>query len=322
MDNITQIATTLQRVFGEEADRIGRETGFIKREKKVKGSTFIQAMVYGFQANPELTYEELSQSAATIGLTMSAQGMEQRFNREASEFTRKVLEKVVEQAIIKSEVKGQLIQKFEGIYIRDSSVIELPRELQEIWRGAGGSKGENAALKLQVNLNYKSGQLYGPILQNGREQDQTSPYQSTQLPPEAMQLADLGYFSLKRMNTDHTNGVFWISRLKTRTAIYTEDEQQLDLLFWVQAQKDTKIDIPILLGKSHHIPCRLLVVQVPQEVADQRRRRMRDEAAKKRQPVTEERLALASWTVVVTNAPKIIAFNRRSYGFTTRSLAN
>jgi hypothetical protein len=306
MDNITQIATEMQKILGEEADRIGRETGFIKREKKVKGSSFIQAMVYGFQANPELTYEELSQSAATIGLAMSAQGMEQRFNREASEFMQEILEKAVRETAIKNDVKGELgelLEKFEGVYIRDSSVIELPRELSEIWQGVGGSKGKNAALKLQVNLNYKNGQLYGPILQNGREQDQTSPYQSVQLPTEALQLADLGFFSLKRMSRDQTNGVYWISRLKTKTVVYKEDGQPLDLLAWLNKEESTKIDIPVQLGKSHRIPCRLLIFRVPQEVADQRRRRIREEAIKKRQPVTEERLALASWTITVTNAP-------------------
>jgi hypothetical protein len=304
IDTIAQIATAMQTILGEEADRIGRETGFIKREKKVKGSTFIQAMVYGFQSNPEMTYEELSQSAATIGLAMSAQGMEQRFCKEAAEFTQKVLENAVNQVITHEIESDTLIRRFEGVYLRDSSVIELPQELQGIWRGVGGSLGENSALKLQVNLNYKNGQLYGPILQNGRDHDQTSPYQTIQLPPGSLQLADLGYFSLKRFDNDQKSGVYWISRLKTGTKIFTEHGKPLDLMPWLQAEGSSKIDIPVLLGQSHHISCRLIVVRVPQEVADQRRRRMRNDARKKRQPVTQERLALAMWTIVVTNIPK------------------
>lgn len=313
MDNITQIAAIMRNILGEEAERIGRETGFIKREKKVNGSTFIQSMVYGFQANPEMTYEELSQSAAIIGLKMSAQGMEQRFTKEAAEFTRNVLEKAVRQSIVQNEVIEPLIEKFEGLYIRDSSIIELPRELQEIWRGVGGSKGENAALKLQVNLNYKNGQLAGPILQNGRDQDQTSPYQAMQLPEGALHLADLGYFSLKRLKNDHKSNIYWISRLKIGTAIYSKYGEQLNLLTWLQTHKSEEIDIPIQLGKTDHIPCRLLVIPVPQEVAEQRRRRMRNEAIKKRQPLTEEKLAFANWTIVVTNAPKELLSIREAF---------
>ena len=42
---------------------------------------------------------------------------------------------------------------------------------------------------------------------------------------------------------------------------------------------------------------------MPQEVADQRRRRLRASARAKGQPVSALRLALAAWTVFVTNIP-------------------
>jgi hypothetical protein len=44
-------------------------------------------------------------------------------------------------------------------------------------------------------------------------------------------------------------------------------------------------------------------VGVPQEVVDQRRRRLRDEGQRRGQTVSKTTLALAAWTILVTNVP-------------------
>jgi len=303
MENITQISQAMQTVLMEEADELGKKTGFIMREVKLTGRAFIQSLVFGFQSNPDLTYGELSQSAAMLGLEMSAQGLEQRFSQRAAEFVERVLETAVEKTIKGEKTNVPLLARFTGVYVRDSSIIELPKELKGIWRGNGGSQGENAALKLQVNLNYSNGELSGPVLQHGRSQDQTSPFQEIVLPAGALHLADLGYFDLDRLQSDDERQVYWLSRWKVGTVMYGENEERIDLLRWLQNQPAAQVDIPIHLGAKHRIPCRLLIEPVPQEVVDQRRRRMKDEGRKKGQPVTDERLALAAWSIVVTNVP-------------------
>lgn len=305
MENISQIVPIIEKVFGEKANEIGRETKFIQREKKIQGNTFAKALVFGFQSNPEMTYEELSQSAAMIGISMTAQGMEQRFNEKSADFMRKLLEYAVGLAITPQQIENDtLLMKFTGVYLRDSTVILLPRELQNIWKGVGASQGANSAIKLQVNLDYKNGQLYGPTLQNGREQDQNSPYQSEQLPEGSLQLGDLGYFSLKRFSNDQKSGVYWISRLKTGVRIYTSDDQPIDLVPWLRAETTSTIDMPIRMGVTQRISCRIVAVRAPQEVVDRRIYKMKLEAEKDRQALSSTRIALAGWTIFVTNVPQ------------------
>jgi hypothetical protein len=41
-----------------------------------------------------------------------------------------------------------ILQRFNGVYIRDSTVITLPKELAEVWPGCGRSTGDTAAIKL------------------------------------------------------------------------------------------------------------------------------------------------------------------------------
>ncbi len=63
------------------------------------------------------------------------------------------------------------------------------------------------------------------------------------------------------------------------------------------------IDCPVFLSVQHHTPARLLAARVPQEVAEQRRRRLREEASRRQKPVSQRALALADWTILVTNVP-------------------
>ena len=64
IETISQLKNILHEQLGREADRLGRESGFIQRERKLNGHTFVQALVFGFQANPDSTYCELSQGLA------------------------------------------------------------------------------------------------------------------------------------------------------------------------------------------------------------------------------------------------------------------
>jgi len=304
MSNIQQVARSMQTVLMDRAEELGRELGFVQRLRKLSGSTFVRTLVFGFQEAPNASYEDLSQSAATIGVAISAQGLEQRFTETAVRLLYQTLMCAVEQVIASRPAAIPILQRFEGVYLRDSSVICLPVELARMWPGVGDSRGATAALKLQVEYNISTGQLDGPVIQSGRTQDQNSPFQQRTLPVGALHVADLGYFRLERLATDDQQGVYWITRLKAGTAVYTVSGQRLDLVNWLNAQGETQIDQRVLVGRQQRLACRLLAVRVPEEVAEQRRRRLREYARKKQVPLKAETLALAEWILLITNVPE------------------
>ena len=61
--------------------------------------------------------------------------------------------------------------------------------------------------------------------------------------------------------------------------------------------------MPVTVGAHERMPCRLVAQRVPDDVAAERRRRLKDEARRRKQPVSEERLRLAAWTFYITNVP-------------------
>jgi hypothetical protein len=60
----------------------------------------------------------------------------------------------------------------------------------------------------------------------------------------------------------------------------------------------------VKLGQHEQIPCRLIAIRVSQMVVDQRRRRLREYARKKQVPLKQERLKLAAWALLLSNAPE------------------
>ena len=75
MDMMTQVAEAMQTVLMDQADTLGCAVGFVKRQRKLSGSRFVQAVVFGFQAKPDASYTDLRQSAASVGAVVSPQGL-------------------------------------------------------------------------------------------------------------------------------------------------------------------------------------------------------------------------------------------------------
>lgn len=303
MATITQISRELQTLLGPVADQVGTECGFIQRVRVLSGSSFVQALVFGVMVSPELTYTNLCQGAAHAGVLITPQGMEQRFTEKSAEFLRGMVERAIEQKMSGETGVIPLLNRFGGVHMRDSSQVILPNALKDIWPGVGGSCGKTASVKLQVGLEYSRGQLKGPVLQAGREGDGHSPFQDEPLSPGEVRMGDLGFYSLEQMAADHQQGVYWISYLKAGTVVCHGEGQRLDLLAWLRSLPAAQVDLPIQLGAKTRIPARLIARRVPQEVADQRRRKLKEYARKKQVAVSPERAALAEWTLIVTNIP-------------------
>jgi hypothetical protein len=304
MVTVTTVALAMRTILTSTADAAGKASGFIKRQVKFTGATFTQTLVFGWLANPQATLEELCQTAALCGVEITPQGLDQRFTAEAAACLKQVLWAAVERVVTADPVTIPVLQRFNGVYLDDSSTIILPDELAAVWSGCSSRTGHGrAALKLHLRWDWLQGQLIGPFLSDGRQHDRTSVLQQCALPPGSLRLADLGYWSLAELATLDQSGVFWLTRPKVQTAIFTADGQQWDLLDLLQAQKTDEFALAVELGVKQRVPARLLARRVPATVAQARRRRIRATARRRGRQPTKRQLALADWLIYVTNVP-------------------
>ena len=271
----------------------------------MNGSNFAETLVFGFLNNPKMSYRQMSQSGALSGLEITAQGLEQKFSERSAKFMQGMLESAVSQ-LIKTSLNKEidLLDRFPRIHIQDGSVIGLPDECVEIWQGVRPTnKKGRSAVKLHVSLEYKSGQVSGPVLANGREHDQKSPFFHRTLQPGELRITDLGFFDLDQLENDAQAGGFWIIRYKNDVKLY-ENDKELNLAPFLKKQRPDLIDIPVQLGQAHRLPCRLIAIRTDEQTAAERIRKLREDARKKKKPVSAERLQLAHWTILLTNAPQ------------------
>jgi len=306
MASIPQVAKVLRTVLTRVANRAARATGFVQRRSKLSGAKFVQTLVFGWLANPEATYEELAQTAATLGVAISPQGIADRFTERAAQCVERVVQAAVQHVIAAAPVAIPLLQRFTAVYLDDSTQVALPGALASLWQGSGGgatAEGQSAALKLQVRLDWKRGQLSGPFLQAGRASDRTSPLQHAPLPAGSLRLADLGYFALDVLAQIAQQQAYWLSRLMAGTHLYAAQGHALDLLSCLRSHGPAVVDLPVGVGVHHRLPARLIAVRVPQEIANQRRGRLHADARRRGQAVSQERLRLADWTLFCTNVP-------------------
>ena len=120
-------------------------------------------------------------------------------------------------------------------------------------------------------------------------------------------LTDLGYFCLKTFQLIIQKGAFFVSRYKTGTSLWdTETSEPVELAKILMRVKGNAYQMEVNMGtdKKTRICCRLICFRVKEEVANQRRMRLKREAKKKGRIPGAQSLLLADWTIIVTNVPE------------------
>ena len=306
MTIMQEIAKAMQEVLTDEAEQAGRESGFVQRQSKLNGATFVQTLVFSYMSDPNSSVGDLTQTCQTLGTKITEPGFVQRCTEKGARCLQIVLGKAVQRMLAADPSTVSLLARFAGVYIQDSSTISLPPELAHLWRGCGGRTNDgDAALKLQTEIDLCMGQLTGFELQQGRDADCQSTVRTSDVIPNGVYLADLGYFKLDRFREIGDADGFWISRLKASVSVYDTDGQRFDDVtdLLERSANENVVDISVEIGAKERLPGRLVAVRAPQEVVDQRRQRLRKQECKKGKTVGKRRLALCAWTIFMTNVP-------------------
>src|SRR5713226_4098648 len=156
----------------------------------------------------------LAQTAGTVGVSISPQGLDQRFTPQAAECVLEVLQAAVARVLTADPVAIPILQRFAGgVTVLDSTTIALPDALVSQWPSCTSDTAATgrAALKLQVRWDLLHGTLQGPSLEAGRSSDRSASLAQASLPEGVLHLADLGYFSVERLQQLSHERVYWLT---------------------------------------------------------------------------------------------------------------
>ena len=141
MSTIPQVSQAMHDLLLTAAEAADDKLHFSKRPDRAKftASTLTQTLVLGFLAHPDARIEQLTHTAARLGVDVSPQAIDQRFSFDTAALLREVLASSMQHLIAAERVAIPILQRFQGVRVHDSTTITLPDSLAEHWRGCGGS---------------------------------------------------------------------------------------------------------------------------------------------------------------------------------------
>lgn len=308
MDTLAALAPPLQALFTRDADEVARECGFVKRRRVFSGSSFLRTCVLTWVRRPDATLEQLTATAASIGLDVATQSLDERLGLPAAEFLRLMLSRCLALAFAPRARTLPLLGRFAGVYLDDCTHVALPAGLAGLFPGCGGPTPEAGAASLKVLLRWEVLSARVCALQPGtaRKGDTTLAGELPPPPPGSLRLADLGFFKLQALRGLHEAGVFFITKLKRGTALRIAGQPVASLAAWLEGRGKGRVDRRVTLGggRKAAVNCRLVAWRVSDATAAQRRARLVKDGGDKGYRPSAEALALCGWLVLVTNVPR------------------
>ena len=288
-------------------NKIARESGFIKRIRKVNAFDFFLSVTFGALKGSSVTASAIVED---LSEKITRASVNERFTEDACKFFQEVYAhffKILNAT--KKNINVDLFKKFNEINIIDSSSWKLPQALKDAF--AGFNKD---GCKIQLMLNYKTGTISLFDLTKETYNDKSyskdiSKNISKNINANDLYIFDLGYLVVNAIINIH-KGLAFFSRFNPKCIVlYIKKGSQfhkVDILNIVKVFSSSKhiTEFEYYVGsESEKIKIRLFVVKVPEEVANQRRRKLRKATKREGYMPSKRALTLCDWSFFMTNIP-------------------
>jgi Transposase DDE domain len=270
MNIMLEVVEKVKQIFDEQwLTQTAKETGFIKRERKIKAKMFLEKLLIHQLQMPTMSLQELAVEVVEEGCELKKQSLHQRFNECGKEFLRRVLEKSLERSFAEvSCLKG--MEFIRSIDVVDSTEISL---LDCFGGKYPKTQGTGAAIKVQACLGVIKDQIKSLEVRSAREPDQGYEGVLAHIEKGTLQIGDLGYFSLDRFRKIEASGGFFLSRYFKSTYLYEQgSEQFIDLREQLKTSQALTLEKSVNLGKHEKFSCRLVAIRLSKEAYEKRMR--------------------------------------------------
>lgn len=288
----------------ENLDSIARRTGFKQRTSTISPESFLNTVFFSnAQSCPTLSEYSIGLSYEA-SIHVSKQAIDKRFNEHTKEMLIYILKQILSKQLKKKGTSSH--DHFSEIRIQDSSEFVAPKNLADVFPGYGGV-GREAIVQLQLEYELLGGKITELSYGSARDSDAVEGMKNiNQIPPKALLIRDLGYFSPKAFEEIRKRDAYFISRCKTQWSMYEKRDEQLvpltiaDIKQRLQCHTGKYLDLDIYVGSKVHSPVRLIASKLPEEQTQKRLKKKRDNKTHLSKLVEES----ASLNLFVTNVER------------------
>lgn len=238
------------------------------------------------------------------GQSVSKVAIWKRTGREQTECLRLILEQAVHRklppaGLTKGKKRPSLFSPFHETYLQDSTIISLPDELGGHYKGSVSRGKQKSSMRLQATYALNCGTFKEFSMDSFTQNDQGASGRIVKLLKKGdLVIRDLGYFSLKVFGKIAQTKAFFLTRYRYGVSLY--HAQTGEAVNLNNVLRGSAVDMPVMAGQKEKLPCRLVAVRLPDQVAAQRRRTAKNDRDKRLNHSSEYMQAL-SWAVFITN---------------------
>ena len=303
---IDQKITTKLEEFPIE--KLSFSSGFIKRSNyKITGLAFIMGFFRMINNKVNTVESWAGQISRIIGVQISAQSLQEKLQFRHIKLSELLLKEVLCKQVLENKwmrPASNLLAFFNRVFIEDSTCVNLPQGLAAFFPGSVNQSGPaGSTARIQCRMELKSGECEHVEIQGYRDNDQKfSSHILDSLKKGDLVLRDMGYWALSVFRSIIKKEAFFLSRFFYGTNIYDPGTgEQIDLfkkLRTLRRQGVNVLDLNVLVGKEEQLPVRLVAIKTPQNIEQQRKRKMRKDKLEKR---SKDYLEMMGWTIFITN---------------------
>jgi hypothetical protein len=293
------LSDTLEQTQIED---LARSCGFVQKRSKITGVIFAFLLLIETRQIKPASLNELSAKLGIHGILVSKQGLDNRFNNAAAVFMQQLTDKVLAAKLDRKDVLD-LSVKFNRIMIKDSTVFQLPESCALKFPGSGGG-ASIAGMKIQYAYDLKARGTVFLQAQPAVRSDNTNYLKD--IHPMDLCLEDLGYITHHHLEEVIEKQAYFLCRLSYNSSLFVKKDGQyytVDMDRIIRKMKDGQMmELPVYLGRINKIPVRVIFERVPNEVAAEKRRKLKTDKQNKRKGLTLGRLAFCDVNAYITNA--------------------
>ncbi|MGB0931089.1 MAG: IS4 family transposase [Chitinophagales bacterium] len=303
---VSEIKSTIAKL---DLNSGAKSTEFTKRRGgKIDGDSFVLSFFLMVFSGTNTVLSWAMFLCKVTGESITAQAVQKKLQFRQLKFAEWILAQSLRKSLITNEVSElstKLFSTFKRVFTQDSTCVKVPPNLSEFFPSSYSHGKITATARIQLIMDLLTGTYQHLSVNSFRDNDQKAsvdilPY----LQEGDLVLRDLGYWSLRVFQQIIKTGAYVLSRYKFGVTIFdSQTNIELDLLSELKLAKSkniSKLDRRVRLGKKNPIEVRLIAIELPEDVVNERRRKVKQDR-NRRNNHSKEYLELLGWCIFITN---------------------
>lgn len=285
-----------------------KETGFIKRIRKLPASKFINTLMFAFCNQAKTSLPDIAADLnQQFDIDISKEGIHKKFTSQAVDFLKVLIKEQLSQQFT-FPIDNHLKASFPSIKIKDSTKFSLPEIYNVDYPGFGNFSKTNGLMNIQYEYDLISGNWEYIELTNCKRNDQQDSKETIDsISKGDLHIRDLGYITPTYLKAIIQKEAYFLNRMPSQVNVYSVEKKLIDWKGINGKFNKTGIntlEMKVLIYEKHNLPCRLIIERVDDNEY-KRRLKHADKSAKNRNVGLSERHKMrCRYNTFITNVDK------------------